>query len=510
MGFGGDLKTMPLPDILQYLNLWELSGVLEIFIGKEVYKFYFSEGKIIHFRSTRLKDHIGQYLLRSHVIDAECLRKALQEHKKKKSDLISCIAQQAKIDNQQLAKYYQKNAETLLQRLFVYHHGRFKFREKSDLVAGDLVFRIDFQELVLSSRKRIAKWQEFIEKLPEAETVLVVDRKALDGTEQESLEAMDRAVIKKFESAMRIIDGMDALTADDYEVCSSIVKLLDLGILNIQKDEPVIPASERKQGASEEHRNFLSQEARRKEKISAIGLENRTAKAKNKTTSDIQNGIKRIETASKPPAEVNDTAPLRMDSIEMLDDENVIPVLNISLTSEFLSNVNLSEKEGYLLSRIDGVTNLKGLSVVSGMTLAQTKRMIAKLLQENFIRLQSPKKAKQKKLKKPAPIKNLESEKKVSQAQLSLMRSYIQDNDVYGILNVSRASSPSTIEKNFNRLISIYSMENYDNLKNMLSKGEIEKIRQALKKAYRIITDQDKLQKYLEMKKNGKVDLSKL
>src|SRR5436305_12344273 len=63
MGIVGNLKTMQLEELLQWLSQSKKNGTLQINNGKIEKKVFFKEGRIISSASTNPEEYLGHYLL---------------------------------------------------------------------------------------------------------------------------------------------------------------------------------------------------------------------------------------------------------------------------------------------------------------------------------------------------------------------------------------------------------------------------------------------------------------
>ncbi len=78
MSITGNLKTMQLAELLQWLSQSNKTGTLVIDDGGTEKKIFFRDGRVISSASTDPKEHLGHFLVSHGLIDEEELAKAIE------------------------------------------------------------------------------------------------------------------------------------------------------------------------------------------------------------------------------------------------------------------------------------------------------------------------------------------------------------------------------------------------------------------------------------------------
>src|SRR4051795_12385241 len=78
MGIVGNLKTMQLEELLQWLSQSKKNGTLEINNGKVEKKIFFKDGRIISSASTNPEEYLGHFLVSHGLINELELTKAIE------------------------------------------------------------------------------------------------------------------------------------------------------------------------------------------------------------------------------------------------------------------------------------------------------------------------------------------------------------------------------------------------------------------------------------------------
>src|SRR5436190_23700348 len=78
MGIVGNLRTMQLEELLQWLSQSKKSGTLEIVNGKVEKKIFFKEGRILSSASNKPEEYLGHFLVSRGLISEEQLNRAVR------------------------------------------------------------------------------------------------------------------------------------------------------------------------------------------------------------------------------------------------------------------------------------------------------------------------------------------------------------------------------------------------------------------------------------------------
>ena len=98
MAISGDIDTMPLTDLFQWVEMNRKTGCLEVKWQHEwnimEKRIYFQNGVIVFASSNKQKERIGEFLISIKLISKEDFEKCLKEGKEKKQTDDGCYAGQ--------------------------------------------------------------------------------------------------------------------------------------------------------------------------------------------------------------------------------------------------------------------------------------------------------------------------------------------------------------------------------------------------------------------------------
>jgi len=181
MALSGDIKTMPVTDLLQWIEAATQTGIVEFVREGEWKKVFFQSGRILFVSSSRENEKIGQFLIRKKRIRAGDLERCLEENERTGKKLTEILEECGLISHQELYEQVILLIKDNLFDLFLWEGGRFEFTDRKlpTKVKGPLALktgRILFEVLTKIDEKRrngMGKIQDQEKKSP--------DRKKLRG-----------------------------------------------------------------------------------------------------------------------------------------------------------------------------------------------------------------------------------------------------------------------------------------------------------------------------------------
>lgn len=188
MGITGNLKTMALAELLQWLSQGQKTGTLVFDSGKFEKRVYFDHGTIFSSSSTDPAEYLGNFLVARGYVTNEQVDEALARQKEEGKLLGTLLVELGAVDEADLQEILQLKAEESIYETFTWEQGDFRFLD-GELPEQIMVpMALDVQWLVLEGSRRLDELGRLRQHVPSphAVAVAVVD---LDGLEVEDTEA---------------------------------------------------------------------------------------------------------------------------------------------------------------------------------------------------------------------------------------------------------------------------------------------------------------------------------
>ncbi len=362
---------MPVADLLQWASNGRQTGTIRVANADVKKMIYISKGTIVSCTSTDPREFLGHFLVSQGAIDESELQGAIIDQDQQSGMLGQLLVQRGAITEEQLEKMLRLKAEEAIFDLFTWVDGQFRFLE-GDLPGYDLVpISLDVQGLVLEGTRRLDEWERIREIIPSALCVPVSVRPLLG--EINDIDPGRRSVLEAVDDDMSIEDICLHTHSSEFFVCDILTAEVLEKRLKVVRPRTVSSRDEPATGMSGE---ALLEAAR--EQLESGRLE-RTVRYLQAAAS--------LEPHDRSLGEK--IAEVEFNVRGRLDDEGLspssVPVLAIGLDE--LATLDLEPSEGFILSRIDGVSSVENIVKISPLAEIDALLVIWKLHKGGQLRL---------------------------------------------------------------------------------------------------------------------------
>ncbi len=365
-GLSGNLRTMPLPDILQWIATGRKSGTLHITRGAIRKQIAFHEGTIYSSVSGDPRESLGQFLIRSRLITEDQLFRALERQETQGRLLGAILVAEGALGEDDLFAVLKTKAEETIYDLFTWGQGEFEFKEGE--LPRDLAVHLDLNvtEVLLEGIRRVDDWDRIRKAIPSVRTTFRV-RDELPPLDDE----LEGAVLGWIKAGKTMDEISLELRRSEYETAVILYDLYARGLVEIDQAEaqpriadPVATIADLLARAYTLLQAQRYTEATKAyEEVLAIDRLNQNAKR----------GLRLVLELSER-ARVATTVPL-----------DKIPVLTRDLAS--MTGERFEPQEGFVLSRVNGEWSVKSILRLCPMAEEETLHIFARLIERGVIEL---------------------------------------------------------------------------------------------------------------------------
>lgn len=154
MSLQGSLATMPLPDLLQWIAAVRKTGTLELVRGKGSKRVLFRDGRVAACASDEPADRLGHFLVSRGRITEGTLRDALARQETTGKHLGALLVESGALSEEDLAHHLAAKAEEMLLGVFDWSDASFTWHEGALPEGYVLPLNIRVEELLLRGAKR--------------------------------------------------------------------------------------------------------------------------------------------------------------------------------------------------------------------------------------------------------------------------------------------------------------------------------------------------------------------
>ena len=345
MGLTGNLKTMDMPELLQWAASSAKSGELKIINGDEVRKVFFRDGFIIGAASNVPSEHLGQFLLSYKKLTVQQLKEALLEQKKSRKKLGEILLEKGWITPKELRNIVYIHTLEIIYNLFLLEEGEFVFTDDPHQTAELFNLKLPVDGVVMEGVYRKDEWKRIRKVFPSDNiTFEVLNPEFLKN----SSSFADRRIYKYIKEGKTLKEIAYEMRHMPFQTYKRLFELYESGIIKIKEKKRKEP-EKRIIYLSDLYKIGREYEERGKfEKALAVYW--KMYKMKGVKMEDVEWIEKAVQRARKILLE--HYVPL-----------HGVPYLKMSLQE--IMKYKFTPEEGYMISRIDGVWDTDSIIKVS-------------------------------------------------------------------------------------------------------------------------------------------------
>jgi predicted transcriptional regulator len=316
MGLKGDLATMGLEDIFQWLAVGKKTGVLELKGLLHTKRTFFHDGKISSVWSSDPREYLGQYLLAYNRITEEQLREALACQEDENQLLGRILINRQLITEAEIQRIVQLKVEESIYDCFLWEVGSFEFHDGMTPPQKSMLLSLDVTGIVMEGARRVDEWTRIRKVVKGGDAVVAAIPEAIAEMLPLAPEVAD--ILSRLDGAKSIDQLVIEMRVPEFKINKLIFDLYEKGMIRI-----------------------LSPGGRLGEKSSLQLQRARQLVEKQK----LQEASRMLEVVEHM---LEDTT----------IDETLIPELAVSI--EELMQAQLGPNEAFLATRVNGVWSIKG------------------------------------------------------------------------------------------------------------------------------------------------------
>jgi Domain of unknown function (DUF4388) len=365
MSLTGNLRTMSLPDILQWIAGGRKTGALQLERRGVQKRLAFKEGTIFSSWSNDPRESLGQFLVSQRFITEEQLFRALLSQEKEGRLVGSILVESGMLSEDDLRRALRIKAEETIYDLFHWEEGGFEFKEDELPEKVHVHLDLAVQGVILEGIRRVDEWARIRRVFPTMRTTFTVRD---DGGEADALDRKALALAAAGKSMAEIALEMHRT---DFDTAAHFFDLRARDLVSVAEapmaillDDPVAAITGLLAAAETRLREKRLDEALKAyESVLTLDRLNQHAKKGLLAVSEArtrERALKRVQ----------------LDKV---------PALKKSLAA--LTHENFDPQEGFILSRVNGQWDVKSILKLIPIPEDDAILIFARLLERDVIAL---------------------------------------------------------------------------------------------------------------------------
>jgi hypothetical protein len=379
MAITGNLETMSLAELLQWLANGRQTGTLIVNNGNVEKKIYLRDGAVLSSSSSDPRGFLGHFLVSKGVISEEDLAKAMAIQSEQGRLLGELLVEGGAVDQETLDYMLRLKAEENVYDLFAWEEGHFDFFDE-ELPEYELVpMSANITGLVMEGMRRIDLTKEFEKVIPSTQCVPVSVAPLLDDDE---MDLGWRGVLEAVDDDRSVEDICLHTHSSEFFVCDVLYRKVREGKIKVVRPRVIAPeprAPDAPVGAADigaTNAQALISEAMVHLKL---GVYEAAARHLGAATSLDPHNRELAMVIKELEGEV--MAGLENDGVK----PEKVPMLETTLDD--LRAMSFSPEEGFILSRINGSSDIASIVKISPLSELDSLLVFWKLAQSGQITL---------------------------------------------------------------------------------------------------------------------------
>ncbi|HJW09079.1 MAG TPA: DUF4388 domain-containing protein [Holophagaceae bacterium] len=368
MALKGNLATMGLEDLFQWLAVGKKTGILVIKGAHHTKKVAFQEGRVIHVGSDDPKEYLGQFLIAHGRITEVQLREALAAQDSEKQLLGRILVSRNLVREDEIQQIVQFKAEETVYDAFLWDTGEFEFLEGATPAPDVVLITLDVTSVVLEGARRRDEWHRIRSLIKGGDTVLAPDSEAI--SEQLPLATEDAELLSRMDGHKTVEHLVVEMRATEFKISHHLFKLHEKGLVRIVKA-----------GGAPRPATVPAPPPPPPPPIPAAAAPPSKATADREKLRAQQEELRRALMGMPAPgaAPVPDDRPVDLDSIAEL-----------AIDLADLTQVDLSPGEAFMATRVTGIHTFRDLMAVAPFDAEECKAIFATLVKRGILKANRP------------------------------------------------------------------------------------------------------------------------
>jgi Domain of unknown function (DUF4388) len=370
MGISGNLSTMHVSDLLQFMATGRKTGMLRLDRGKIVKEIYFEKGLIIGSNTNDPKEYLGQLLIHYGKLDESQLRAAMQIQRESGGRLGEILVETKVLPEAEVAEILRIRTVDIIYDLFIWEEARFELHDNELPPAHFIRIEVDPTKVIMDGAYRTDEWKRYRTLIPSDRAVLEL-RPGWTAALDVSPEV--RQMFYFVEKHMSVAEICYNMHASLFHVYGQLYDLVSKGIAHVSGEVP----------ESFSMATDLVEPQTGPELLAAARVQMEEGDAESALST-----IQRILEREPNNSEARILLPVAEEAlIKQLYAAPLLPdaVPKLLIPADSLSEQQLEPHEGFLLSRINDEWDVKSILSICPFREVDSLRMLKTLVDRRII-----------------------------------------------------------------------------------------------------------------------------
>jgi hypothetical protein len=364
---------MSVSDLLQFLAVGRKTGTLKLGRGGIVKQIYLEDGLIVGSTSNDPRELLGQVLLHYGKIEEAQLQTAMEIQRQFGGKLGVILSSRGFVSQDDVVEVLRTRTLEIIYDLFIWEEAEFEFFDNEPVPADLIRIQVNATSVIMDGIYRIDEWARYRNVIPSERAFFELNSGWTQSLHESSKEV--REVLYLVEKRMTAAEICYNMHTSLFHACALLFDLIARDVIRLAGETPKTPE------AADLSALKLPQTV--PELIAMARAELKEDNAEN-ALAIIQSALEQ-EAKNAEAHRLREEAEKKLIAHLYLNGLSPRAVARMLVTPEQLEHERLGPQEGFVLSRINGESDIESILSVCPFREADCLRMIKKLLDAGII-----------------------------------------------------------------------------------------------------------------------------
>jgi hypothetical protein len=231
-GLAGNLRTVPLSDLLQLISTSGKTGMLSVKREEQKREIYFAKGNIVHASSSGSEEELlGNIILNRKSIEKSDLERALSLQKVTRKKLGTVLSEMGLISREELVEFLRFQIEEIVYRLFGWKAGDFVFYEGKMSSTDRSSVQLNTMNVIMEGTRRIDEWIHIQETLPADDVRIRVVKNPKMKSSKVTMKVEELQVLSLVDGERTVPDLLQVSPLSEFNTRKALYNLINSGLI---------------------------------------------------------------------------------------------------------------------------------------------------------------------------------------------------------------------------------------------------------------------------------------
>jgi hypothetical protein len=382
MGIVGNLRTMQLEELLQWLSQSKKSGTLEINSGKVEKRIYFKDGRILSSSSSKPEEYLGHFLVSHGLISEMELAKAIELQEKTRTLLGKILVTTGALRENDLHRMLRFKAEESIYDIFAWTEADFRFLDDVLPESAMVPMSLDVTAIVMEGVQRVDEWRRIRQLIPTSEAIPV----SVGEFDFDHARPGERRILELIDDNRTVEEIRVQTHSSEFHVARVLFEQQRLGRIKIVKPRWSLPPPDDDTGPRAGTTTHAIATA-----LSAAAL--LEAARLHLDEKNFDSGLRHLRAARSLEPDNREVQEALTQGEKLIREEierdgvKLTSIPQLAASMEQLQSAKISPHEGFMLTRINGTYDIQSIVKITPMPQLDALMVFWKLAKAGHIRI---------------------------------------------------------------------------------------------------------------------------